>query len=72
MTRDDNKRLIERLHAIWNGGDIAAVDEVYAADFVAHLSGSAVDTQHPTKNDNVRNTKSSRLATAPNLLAWLG
>lgn len=37
MTRDEVRTLIERLHEIWSDGDIAAIPEIYAADFVAHM-----------------------------------
>ena len=37
MTRDETRALIERLHDIWNNGDLEAIPAVYAADFVAHM-----------------------------------
>lgn len=40
MSREEMKAVVERLHTIWNTGDLALVPEVYAADFVVHwLSG---------------------------------
>ncbi len=36
----DNKALICRLHEeVWNRGDVRAVDDIYAATFVAHYPG---------------------------------
>jgi len=35
-----NKALALRTHAeVWNGGDMAAADEIYAEEFVAHWTG---------------------------------
>lgn len=31
------RAVVRRLHDIWNAGDVAAVDEVYAEDFVGHF-----------------------------------
>jgi predicted SnoaL-like aldol condensation-catalyzing enzyme len=37
-----NKALVRRAHAeVWSRGDLAAADEIYAADFVAHWLGGA-------------------------------
>ncbi len=33
--------LIRRLHEVWNRGDLHAVDEVYASDFVGHFPPSS-------------------------------
>ncbi|GMQ82151.1 MAG: ester cyclase [Rhodothermia bacterium] len=42
---DDNKALVLRAHAeVWSGGNMAAADEVYAAEFVGHWTGRP-DTQ---------------------------
>ena len=35
------RALVRRLHEIWNTGDLAAVDEVYAEDFVGHFPPSS-------------------------------
>jgi ketosteroid isomerase-like protein len=35
-----HKALVRRLHEIWNTGDVAAIEDVYAADFVAHFPPS--------------------------------
>lgn len=35
------KALVRRLHDIWNTGDLAAIEEVYAPDFVAHFPPSS-------------------------------
>ncbi|MBL6454306.1 ester cyclase [Belnapia sp. T6] len=37
MTRDDIRRLIEDLHRLWSGGDLADVPRIYAARFAAHM-----------------------------------
>lgn len=36
MTRDEKKKLIENLHAVWNTGDVASIPDIYATDFVVH------------------------------------
>jgi steroid delta-isomerase-like uncharacterized protein len=35
------RQVVRRLHQIWNTGDLAAVDEVYAEDFVGHFPPSS-------------------------------
>ena len=40
MNRDNMKALIERLHAIWNTGDLDAIPDVYSRDVVVHWSRS--------------------------------
>ena len=35
------RAVVRRLHDIWNSGDLAAVDEVYAEDFVGHFPPSS-------------------------------
>ena len=36
----DNKALVLRAHSeVWSGGDMAAADEIYAAEFVGHWTG---------------------------------
>jgi steroid delta-isomerase-like uncharacterized protein len=35
------RALVRRLHEIWNTGDLAAVDEIYAEDFVGHFPPSS-------------------------------
>lgn len=37
MTRAEAEALVRRLHAIWSTGDEAAIPDVYAAGFVAHM-----------------------------------
>lgn len=37
MSREEARALIERLHEIWSMGDVGAIAEVYAPDFVAHM-----------------------------------
>jgi steroid delta-isomerase-like uncharacterized protein len=36
-----NIDLVKALHDIWNGGDLAAVERVYAQDFLAHWPASS-------------------------------
>jgi predicted ester cyclase len=37
MTRDAKKNLVERLHHLWNTGDLSAIPDIYAPDFIAHM-----------------------------------
>jgi steroid delta-isomerase-like uncharacterized protein len=37
MTREEKQQVVERLHALWNSGDLAAIPGVYTPDFVAHM-----------------------------------
>jgi predicted ester cyclase len=37
MNREEARALIERLHGIWSAGDVEAIADVYAPDFVAHM-----------------------------------
>lgn len=37
MTRDAKKSLIQRLHHLWNTGDLSLIPQIYAPDFVAHM-----------------------------------
>jgi predicted ester cyclase len=37
----DNIELVERLHHIWNTGELAQIDSVYACGFVAHWPASS-------------------------------
>src|SRR6266446_5106884 len=37
MTRDEMKKLVERLHRFWNTGDLSAISDLYAPDFVGHF-----------------------------------
>lgn len=37
----DNIALVHRLHDIWNTGDLALIDSVYAEDFIAHWPASS-------------------------------
>ncbi|MFT5116106.1 MAG: steroid delta-isomerase-like uncharacterized protein [Parasphingorhabdus sp.] len=36
MNRERMQAVVEKLHAIWNTGDVSLVPEVYASDFVVH------------------------------------
>ena len=38
MTRDEMKKLVERLHHLWNTGELAAIPDLYAPDFIGHFS----------------------------------
>ena len=40
MNRKSMKAVVEKLHAIWNTGDVSLVPEVYSADFVVHWLSS--------------------------------
>ena len=37
MPKLDNRRVIERLHALWNTGDLSLIPKIYAPAFVAHM-----------------------------------
>jgi len=37
MTRDAKKGLIQRLHHLWNTGNLSLIPKIYAPDFVAHM-----------------------------------
>ncbi len=37
MLRGQIREKVERLHAIWNTGDLGVISEVYSEDFVAHM-----------------------------------
>ncbi len=47
MSEQDNKAIISRFYEqVWNGGDLAAADELIAPDFVCYgSSGAALDRQ---------------------------
>ncbi len=45
MSRDRNKALIDALHAIWCSGNLGAIPDVYASDFVVHWAKSAHDPE---------------------------
>jgi hypothetical protein len=36
VSRDESARLAHRMHAAFNARDIAAIDEIFAADFYSH------------------------------------
>jgi steroid delta-isomerase-like uncharacterized protein len=40
MNRKRMTTVVEKLHAIWNTGDLSLVPEVYSADFVVHWLSS--------------------------------
>ena len=37
MTRDEMKKLVERVHRLWSTGNVAAISDLYAADFIGHF-----------------------------------
>jgi len=37
MTREEMKKLVERLHDLWNTGQLAAIPDIYAPDFIGHF-----------------------------------
>jgi steroid delta-isomerase-like uncharacterized protein len=41
MTRDEMRKLIERLHNLWSTGDLAAIPTFYTEDFVGHMSATS-------------------------------
>ena len=45
---EDRKHLIRRVFdEIWNSSDLSLVDQVYAADYVAHVAGAPRDIEGP-------------------------
>ncbi len=54
MTRDETRALIERLHEVWNNGDLEAIPEVYAADFVAHMPKGWGPSEGRNGHDGIR------------------
>jgi predicted ester cyclase len=38
VTRNEMKLLAERLHKLWSTGELAAIPEIYAPDFIGHMS----------------------------------
>jgi ketosteroid isomerase-like protein len=41
MSRDEMRRLVDRLHALWSNGDLSMIPSIYAPDFVAHMSATS-------------------------------
>jgi len=39
MSAEENKTIVQRAEELWNTGDLAIADEVYATDFVNHDPG---------------------------------
>jgi hypothetical protein len=37
MTRDETKKLVERVHRLWSTGNVAAISDLYAPDFIGHF-----------------------------------
>jgi len=38
MTRNEMKSLAERLHRLWSTGELSTIPEIYAPDFIGHMS----------------------------------
>ena len=54
MTRDETRALIVRLHEIWSDGNVAAIPEIYAADFVAHMPKGWDERESRNGHDGIR------------------
>jgi ketosteroid isomerase-like protein len=39
MTRDEMASLVERLHRLWNTGELSEIENLYTADFIGHFPG---------------------------------
>jgi predicted ester cyclase len=37
MTREEMKKLVERLHHLWNTGELAEIPDLYAPDVIGHF-----------------------------------
>jgi len=37
MTRNEMKKLAERLHRLWSTGELSAIPDIYAPDFIGHF-----------------------------------
>ena len=37
MTRNEMKDVVERLHRVWNTGELSTIPEIYAPDFIGHF-----------------------------------
>jgi predicted ester cyclase len=54
MTRDETRALIVRLHEIWSDGNVGAIPEIYAADFVAHMPKGWGESESRNGRDGIR------------------
>jgi|tagenome__1003787_1003787.scaffolds.fasta_scaffold20239368_2 predicted ester cyclase len=54
MTRDETRALIVRLHEIWSDGNVAAVPDIYAPDFVAHMPKGWGEEESRDGHDGIR------------------
>jgi len=59
MTRDQQKSLIERLHALWNTGDLTAVRDVYSPDFIVHWPERKLSRGHDGAEAAIRKTRTA-------------
>ena len=41
MTRNEMKDVVERLHRVWNTGELSAIPEIYAPDFIGHFPAAS-------------------------------
>ena len=37
MTRNEMKKLAERLHRLWSTGELSAIPDIYAPNFIGHF-----------------------------------
>jgi ketosteroid isomerase-like protein len=50
VLEDENKQTVRRFYeSVWNNGDIAAIDEIFASDFVNNDPGP-----HPADRDGFK------------------
>lgn len=54
MDRAAARALIERLHALWSGGDLGSIPEIYAPDFVAHMPKGWGSSEPRNGHDGIR------------------
>ena len=41
MTRNEMKDLVEQLHRVWSTGELSAIPEIYAPDFIGHFPAAS-------------------------------
>ena len=42
MTPDEMRTLVERLHRLWNTGDLSDISEIYTPDFIGHFPRAGI------------------------------
>ena len=47
MTQDPKKLIQQMFDEVWNKSDLSFVDQVYGADYVAHVTGAPKDIEGP-------------------------